>query len=436
MPPKSIQTVINTLEAHGFSAYAVGGCVRDTLLHTTPHDWDICSNAPAETVMQLFEQVIPTGIKHGTVTVMMDAEAVEVTTFRTESGYQDHRHPAKVEFVQTLEEDLKRRDFTINAMCFAANGSVIDLYGGQEDLKNHLIRCVGDPDHRFKEDALRMLRAMRFASTLGFSIEKKTGDAIHRNKELLQFVSKERIQMELSKMLVGKNIEEVLLCFTPIITEIIPELWNCLGFPQHSVWHNYDVWTHMVKTVSGSEPILEVRLAALLHDIAKPQCFQMDEDGHGHFHGHGPQGAVIADDILRRLRFDNQTREHVVWLIKTHDTRLAADKKTVAKWVSKYGEEAFLHFLMLRYADIMAQSDHEREPRIAKIKKLYEIYLEVVEEHQALTLKDMDINGHDLLKLGYKGPELGKKLQELLDLVLEEKLKNQHETLLEYCKKI
>lgn len=424
--------VLNSLTEHGHKAYVVGGCVRDAILGKEPHDWDVCTDALVEEIMTIFPNAIPTGLKHGTVTVPIDGELVEITTFRSDGAYEDHRRPIAVEFVKTLSEDLARRDFTINAMALQSDGEVVDLYNGKEDLNQHLIRCVDDPDTRFQEDALRILRAMRFSSILGFEIESDTYQAMLRQVHLLRFISAERIQSELKKMVVGKNIKYVLKNCSDILCQIIPEFRSCVGFEQHSIWHRYDVYSHIVEAVDASAADELVRLSLLFHDIGKPACFEMGEDGAGHFHGHGDISAKMAEEILIRLRFDNETRERVVKLVRYHDVRLEADLKTVRRWVAKIGREDFGRFLQIRRADILAQSDHLRQRRLDKCKLLEELYYEVLSEKPLMSVLDLDVNGHDLMALGYpEGPEIGHVLQGLLDKVLDGSVENKKEILLE-----
>lgn len=427
--------VLDALAAHGYEAYVVGGCVRDTLLGKEPHDWDVCTNALPEEVMAVFPDTIPTGLKHGTVTVPVDKELVEVTTFRSDGSYTDHRHPAEVKFVSSINEDLARRDFTVNAMAFRSDGTLIDPFSGKESLWRKGIQCVGDPDTRFQEDALRILRVMRFASVLGFEIEPETFDAMKRQVHLLKFISAERIQSELRKMITGQNIRFVLLRYHQIFTQIIPEFAPCINFNQHSIWHCYDVYSHIANAVGSSPSDELVRLALLFHDIGKPACFQMGEDGHGHFHGHGDISAKMADEIMSRLRFDNETHERVVKLILHHDVRLEANLKTVRRWVMKIGREDFGRFLHVRRADILAQSNHLRQQRLDKCDLLEELYHEVLKEKPLMSVRDLAINGHDVMMLGYQeGPDVGKVLAELLENVLNGNVKNEKEALLNFIK--
>lgn len=433
--PSPVGKVLRILNSNGYEAYVVGGCVRDLLMGRNPHDWDVCTSAIPEDVTKLFPKVIPTGIKHGTVTVLMNEMQIEVTTFRTDGDYKDHRHPGKVRFVSSLQEDLARRDFTINAMALREDGAIVDPFHGEKDIALKRICCVGKPDQRFQEDALRILRAMRFASVLGFIIESDTYQAMLRNRNLLQYISAERIQAELRKMIVGERAGEILTACKQILAQFIPEFSHCFDFEQHSVWHCYDVFQHITKAVAVSSPDEIVRLALLFHDIGKPACFQLDEDGCGHFHGHGEISAQMADEIMTRLRFDNDTRERVVKLIRYHDVRLETTLKTVRRWVAKIGREDFGRFLEVRRGDILAQADHERQVRLAKLERLNILYHEVLQEKPLMSVKDLSVNGYDLMVLGYpEGPEIGQVLNELLEKVLDGSCENTKEGLIQELK--
>lgn len=429
--PSDVQAVLTTLEQHHYQAYLIGGCVRDSLLSRPIHDWDICTNASPETIAAIFPKTIPTGVRFGTITVVSGAYFVEITTFRAEGEYDNHRRPTAIRQAQTLLEDVSRRDFTINAIAADFQGNIIDLLNGKEDIQNKVIRCVGDPYVRFREDPLRILRAMRFSAVLGFEIEAETFDEMVRTAPLiLQCVSKERIQAELRKMVVGENIRSVLLKCAPILSQIIPQFAPCIGFEQHSLWHQYDVYTHIATAVSLSEPNEVLRLALLFHDIGKPNCFTMDADGYGHFPGHGAESAKITDAIMKEFRFDNATRNRVVKLIQYHDLRLEATPKCVRKWIAKFGVDDFQFFLQIRKADILAQSDYQVKPRLEKLEKLSEIYHSLLNEPVVMTVRDLAVNGYDLMSMGFRGKEIGEELNRLLQLVLEEKAPNQKEALL------
>lgn len=430
--PAAAKKVLKTLNQNGFEAYVVGGCVRDLLMGKNPHDWDICTSSLPEETKKLFSRVIETGIKHGTVSVVMDGDLFEVTTFRVDGKYEDHRHPSEVRFVRSLQEDLSRRDFTINAMAIRADGMIEDPFHGQQDLALKKIRCVGEPDLRFQEDALRILRAMRFSSVLDFDIDSDTYDSMIKNAGLLKHISSERIQSELRKMIIGERAGDILISCKQILAQFIPEFVPCIDFEQHSVWHVFDVYQHIAKAVSFSKQDEIVRLALLFHDIGKPSCYQMDNQGHGHFHGHGEVSAQMAEEIMTRLRFDNETRDRVVKLIRYHDVRLEATLKTVRRWVAKIGREDFGRFLEVRRGDLLAQSEYERQVRLDKLNRLTELYQKVLQEKPLMSVKDLAVNGNDLIALGYhEGPEIGKALHALLEKVMDGTCENTKEMLIQ-----
>ena len=437
--PRSVSTIIQTLEAAGFEAYAVGGCVRDSLMNKAPADWDICTNALPEQTLQALgkENIVPNGIKHGTVTVRFENTNYEITTFRTEGAYLDNRHPSEVTFVRDLNEDLSRRDFTINAIAYHENGGVVDPFDGQKDISSRLIRCVGDPDKRFGEDALRMLRALRFASRLGFVIDPPTAESIHRNKSLLLHISAERIMSELLQLLLGAHVEQVLMEYHDVLSVFIPELKPMKGFRQRNPHHIYDIWQHTVKVTAAveSDPIL--RLTAFFQDIGKPACFTIDEKSVGHFHGHPDVGAAMAQDILRRLKNDNQTIRTVVMLIKLHDLRPPATAANVRKFVARTGTEWFPALLELKRADAKGQNPLMLEMKLRYIDELEEIYCRELANHAVFSLKQLAVNGNDLQQLGVpKGERIGELLHLLLALVIEDELPNDRERLLAEAKKL
>lgn len=434
--PPQVNTVFEMLEAAGFEAFLVGGAVRDYVRSNSPaKDWDITTNALPEQVEQVFAgfQLIETGLKHGTVTVVIDYEPLEITTYRIDGDYTDHRHPDTVSFTRNLKDDLERRDFTMNALAYNPKTGVVDLVGGGADIEEGIVRCVGDPDRRFQEDGLRMLRALRFASVYGMVIENNTAEAIHRNKDLLLDIAAERIQAELTKLLCGKGVADILCEFADVIAVPIPELEAMFGFEQHNPHHDKDVWNHTIAVVESvsSEPIM--RWAALFHDIGKPSCFVLAEDGIGHFYGHADKSTDLTEAILTRLRFDHAGRNHIVKLVRYHDMPITADRKLVKRLLSKHGEEAALQLIELHKADTMGQSAICKH-RISIFEEVSQIVHEILQEESCFSLRDLAVNGHDMVTLGFRGPAIGRVLQECLDAVLDERIPNEHEALMTFVK--
>ena len=443
--PAPARKALERLEAAGFAAYLVGGCVRDGLLGRTPGDWDIATAALPEQAEAVFagERVIETGLKHGTVTVLLDGMPLEITTFRTESGYADHRHPDAVAFTASLTEDLARRDFTINAMARSRNGELIDPFGGRADLENKVIRCVGDPEARFTEDALRILRALRFASQLGFAIEPATAAAATELRRTLELVSRERVAAELTKLLCGPDARRVLTEYWPILAVPLPELDAMAGLDQRSKYHCYDVLTHCAAAVEAVPPEKLLRWAALLHDAGKPACFTVDEQGAGHFYGHAKPSAEIARSVLTRLRFDKDTIRRVSALVELHGypidppveagthNEMAAAEKAVRKLIGRLGEEDFFRLLALKRADALAHHPDYRS-RTEACDRIERLARELLARQACFSLKDLAVNGGDLLALGFaRGPALGAALNALLEGVLSGELSNEREKLLE-----
>lgn len=432
--PQNAKKIISLLTGAGYSAYAVGGCVRDSVMHITPNDWDICTSACPQEVLSVLgkRNIIANGEKHGTVTVKYDNELYEITTFRTDGNYADCRHPDRVTFVNDLREDLARRDFTINAMAYNDTDGLCDYFSGQKDIENKLIRCVGDPSLRFSEDALRILRALRFSSKLGFDIEKNTSDAAVKNAILLNNISAERIRDELIQIIDGKYAEKVLTDYTDILGVILPEILPMVGHLQYNPHHIYDIWMHTVKVVVKSPHGTVPRLAALLHDIGKPKCFTRDEHGTGHFKGHPEVGADMAHEIMRKLRFDNKTIEDVEKLIRHHDRRPPANEKNVRRMLYDLGRERFLMLCDLKSADARGQNPALLKEKIEYIEKLKEICFKELAHGSCFDLKGLAINGKDLISLGIpKGKLLGLTLKYLLDCVIEGDLPNERISLLD-----
>jgi tRNA nucleotidyltransferase (CCA-adding enzyme) len=437
--PEYVSVVLDGLRRAGYQAYPVGGCVRDKLLNKEPVDWDVCTSARPEQTEQVFShmRLIETGLRHGTVTVMSGGKPVEVTTFRTESGYGDNRHPDRVDFVSELAQDLARRDFTVNAMAYDRDGTVIDLYGGQEDLASGLIRCVGEPCQRFQEDALRILRALRFASRLGFVVEEGTAAAIHENPMRLQSISPERIFSELKGILAGAGAGMMLRQFPDVIFVFIPELAPELGFEQKNPNHIHDIWTHTTMAVDAIEADPVLRLTMLLHDVGKAECFFTDEAGVGHFYGHAQAGKEKADRILRRLRCDNAVREEVVQLIEYHDIEPPQTKKGTRRLAAKLGMERVKRLIACWRADSDDRAEHIKNRNLGIIQVTAAFLEELEREESCFSLGDMAINGRDILALGLEsGKAVGQVLQTLFQQVLEEEIPNDRAVLLSRAKEI
>ncbi len=430
--PENVKYIISRLEKAGYSAYAVGGCVRDSIMGKTPSDWDICTSAlPEQTLEALqMDNIIENGMKHGTVTVRYKNENYEITTFRSDGVYDDNRHPRSVSFVTSVNEDLARRDLTINALAYNDSEGIVDLFGGVEDIKNGIIRCVGDPDERYNEDGLRIMRTLRFASALGFEIDGSTAGSVHKNAHLLTNISVERISSEFNKMLMGRNVEYVLENFYDVISVFIPEIQPLIGFDQKNPHHNYDIWMHTVKTVTFSPEERTMRLAAFFHDIGKPETFSLSNDGVGHFYGHPEMSEKMSYKILRRLKYDNQTIDTVCSLIRLHDKRPPAEPKYVRRFLNELGEQLFPKLLELKYADAMAQSEFKRQEKLEYIERLRKIFYEEIEKGSAYSLKMLNINGRDIIALGVKdGKRIGIILNKLLAMVMSDRLDNDREKL-------
>jgi len=419
--PDKANQILKTLHEAGYEAYVVGGCVRDSILGREPGDWDITTSARPEEVKALFPRTIDTGIAHGTVTVMMDKEGFEVTTYRIDGEYEDGRHPKDVTFTASLIEDLKRRDFTINAMAYSYEEGLVDEFDGLLDIEKKVIRCVGDPKERFTEDALRMMRAVRFAAQLGYGIEENTSLAIKELADTLNRISAERIQVELIKLITSDNPGEVRRLYELGITGVImPEFDVCMETAQNNPHHVYTVGEHIIRSVEHVKSDKALRLTMLFHDIEKPSCRVTDDEGVDHFHGHAEKGAVTAVNILKRLKFDRNTMDVVEKLIRYHDYRFPAEKKSVRKAISKVGEELFLPLLFVKEADTLAQSEYKRKEKLAWIEKVRELYDEIKKNNECLSLKDLAVNGSDLMKEGIPaGKELGDVLKAMLSDALE-----------------
>lgn len=424
---------LRRLEEQGFEAYAVGGCVRDALLGQTPHDWDLTTSAPPEETAACFGdcRVIETGIRHGTVTVLLGGETLEITTYRRDGAYADNRHPVEVTFSRTLSDDLSRRDFTVNAMAYHPERGLVDLFGGHSDLRAGVIRCVGDPHTRFEEDGLRILRAVRFASALDFSIAEETAAQVHACRALLDNIARERVREELNRLLCGRRAAGILREFTDVALQIMPELAPCVGFAQNSRYHCYDVWEHTLRALAEtSSPELLVRLTILLHDIGKPATYTEDEKG-GHFRGHAEISVQLAGQIMQRLRYDNATQESVKKLVRMHDFPLKAELRQVKRLLQKLTEHELYCLLEVARCDRLAHAPgyDVPSPALAQIPLLVE---QIRAEGACLSLKTLAVKGDDLLALGLRpGPQMGALLRALLDAVVDGRLPNEKTALLE-----
>ena len=435
--PETIQYILSRLNSAGFAAYAVGGCVRDTLAGRTPHDWDICTAALPEQVHAVFahRDVRDTGLQHGTVTLILDHTPYEITTFRVDGNYSDSRRPDSVFFTDDVRLDLARRDFTVNAMAYSPVEGLIDPFGGQEDLRNGVIRCVGAPHDRFAEDALRILRALRFASRFGFALEARTAAAVHELALTLDRIAPERIKVEVDGLLTGPDAASVLRDFPDVLGVPIPELLPCVGFDQHSPWHIYDVWEHTLRAVAAAPADPLLRWAMLFHDLGKPRTFSLGKDGNGHFYGHAAVSAQMAEAIMDRLRFSNGEHSAIVELVRRHDGIIEPDKKIVRRLLGRLGRTQFDRLLAVKRADNLAQAPELAEPRLAALETLRALADAIERDDDCTDLRYLAVNGRDLLELGYApGPALGAELQRLLELVLDDPAKNERDTLLSLAK--
>ena len=434
--PKKVQMIIQNLQLHGYEAYAVGGCVRDSILARRPEDWDITTSAKPEEIKKLFRRTVDTGIEHGTVTVLIGKDSFEVTTYRIDGVYEDSRHPKEVIFTNQLEEDLRRRDFTINAMAYNDEVRLVDAFGGMKDLNHHLIRCVGNAEERFSEDALRILRAVRFSAQLDFPIEEQTAEAVKKLTPSLKNISAERIQVELVKLLTSNHPEKIQDAYNLGITKIILPEWDAMvGVEQKTPHHKYDVAEHTLHALKNVKKDKILRLTMLFHDMGKPSMKTTDEKGVDHFKGHALVSEEIARKILRRLKFDNDTVKKVTRLVCYHDYRIEATPKNVRRAMNRIGVELFPYYLAVRMADVKAQSPYRRREKIENIVAIREVYQETLLNGDCVTLRDLAVGGRDLMELGMQpGRELGSMLSELLEWVIDEPECNKKEILCEYVK--
>lgn len=435
--PKDVANIIHILEKAGYEAYAVGGCVRDSVLGREPNDWDITTSALPEQVKELFSHTIDTGLAHGTVTVMMHHVGYEVTTYRVDGEYEDSRHPKSVTFTRDLLEDLKRRDFTINAMAYNVRDGIVDAFGGIQDLENGIVRAVGDPKERFTEDALRMMRAVRFAAQLGYDIEENTKSAIREMADTLKKISAERIQVELVKLVTSDHPEHMRLLYETGITKVIlPQFDDMMETEQNNPHHCYSVGEHAIKSMEQIRADKALRLTMLFHDMGKPDTKTTDDDGIDHFHGHADVSQAYAKEMLKKLKFDNETLHTVSKLTYWHDYKIPTDKKGVRRALNKIGEDLFVLLLEVKKADTLAQSMYKREEKLDELEKLARIYEQIKAEGQCFSLKDLAVTGQDLIALGMKpGPQIGTLLGQLLEIVLEDPSANTKENLLSVASK-
>lgn len=437
---EQVKYIINKLEQAGFEAYAVGGCIRDSIMGKTPDDWDITTSASPFQVKKLFRRTVDTGLKHGTVTVLLDKTGYEVTTYRIDGEYEDGRHPKEVIFTKSLEEDLKRRDFTVNAMAYNDREGLVDLFDGMGDMQRKCIRCVGDPKERFSEDALRMMRAVRFSAQFGYKIEEETFSAIQELAPDLEKISAERIRTELVKLLISPHPDYLRLAYELGITKVIlPEFDTCMETEQNNPHHCYSVGEHILHTLPLVSPDKVLRLAMLFHDIGKPLVKTTDEKGIDHFKKHPLESAELTEKIMRRLKFDNDTIHKVSRLVKYHDCMISLDTDmkitAVRRMISRIGEDAFPAIFEVNEADILAQSSYKREEKFAKLERVKKLYREIKEKQECLSLKDLAVTGKDLIQQGMKpGKELGVVLQNMLEDVLEDPFHNDREYLLRNLK--
>ena len=434
--PAAAEQVIERLNAEGYEAYAVGGCVRDMLLGREPKDWDICTSAEPAEVERVFANVpfcriVETGLQHGTVTVVVDHVPYEVTTYRADGDYSDHRHPDSVRFVRNLKEDLARRDFTVNAMAYHPGEGLRDEFGGQEDLSRRVIRCVGNPVHRFDEDALRILRALRFASVYAFSIEEETDRAIRLLYDTMSHVAPERIWQEMQKLLCGQGVLDILLSYPEVICSVFPELDASVGFMQHNPYHHFTVYEHLARSTAEVRPETILRLTMLFHDAGKPRAFTVDEKGIGHAYGHAEYSVKLAASAMERLRVDNKTRDKVLLLVRDHDLPLEDSLKMLRRRLGAYGEETLLQLMEVQRADALGKGTFDREAVESAHAQRVQRLRDLVSTNPCVTLRDLAVNGKDLMGLGIPaGKKIGEILQVLLDRVISGETSNEREELL------
>lgn len=436
--PQNVKTITDILKNSGYESFIVGGCVRDSLMGLTPHDWDICTSAKPEQIKKCFENfnTFDSGIKHGTISIVIDKEIYEVTTYRIDGEYSDNRHPKSVTFTDDITKDLARRDFNINAMAYNESVGLVDPFNGQTDLQSKTIKCVRNPDKRFNEDALRIIRALRFASTYGLSIEKNTSESIIRNAHLLNNIAVERISTEFNKLICGKGAEDILNKYREVIAVFIPEIRKMFDFKQKTKHHNRDVWHHTTHSVSQIDNDALLRITMLFHDLGKPDVCTYDADGSTHFKGHPKYSAQKAEVILRRLKYPTSFIEDCIKLIIYHDVRFNGTKRQLKHVMSAIGEDNVRLLLKVQRADMMAQSDYKHKEKLETLDNACKVFEEILVENSCFTLKQLKVNGNDLKNIGItEGKQIGKTLKYLLSLVIDEKVKNEKSALLNKAEK-
>jgi len=432
IPPDAVY-LLRTLHQAGYEAYLVGGCVRDLLREAEPHDWDICTSALPTQTKQCFtgHRIFETGIKHGTVTILLNEKPFEVTTYRIDGTYSDGRHPDSVQFSKRLWDDLSRRDFTMNAIAMDETGVIQDPFQGLEDIRHGIIRCAGEPDQRFQEDGLRVLRALRFSAVLEYSIHADTANAIHQHKTILERVSAERINTEVKKLLVGPRAGDVLREYPDVFCQFWPDLAPLVALEQNNPWHCFGGWEHTIHALEAAPADVVLKLAVLLHDIGKPACKTTDANGIDHFYGHASVSAKMANQMLRALKFDRDTRQKVVCLVENHDAAICATDKNIRRWLHKLGREMFFQLLEVKRADNMGQAYETVRERLDELQRIQCRAGEMLAEEQCFSIKDLAVNGKDILNTGIpEGPEIGRILNNLMDKILNGEVQNEKERLL------
>jgi len=436
--PREVHHIIQTLNTNGFEAYAVGGCIRDSLLGKNPTDWDITTNAKPDEIKNLFPKTIDTGLRHGTVTVVMDSSCYEITTYRVEGKYEDYRKPSSVEFTGSLLKDLGRRDFTMNAIAYHPSEGIVDPFDGVGDILAKTIKCVGNPDNRLSEDALRMMRAVRFSAQLDFSIDKNTFEAIKRNSALIRNISWERIRDELTSLLISDfPMRFITLRDSHLLQYIMPEFEICFQTPQNNPHHIYNVAVHTLHSIVNIKQDRILRWVMLLHDIGKPLTRTTDDEGIDHFYGHAEKSVRLAGIILKRLRFDNKSIDRIQRLIKHHDRNISPSFKSVRKAIAAVGTDLFEELLEVKKADAKAHNPKYIDENMETLDCIFDTYKKIMENHQCVSLNDLAINGHDLEALGIQpGKKVGEILNRLLEIVLDNPQYNTREKLLAEVKKL
>lgn len=432
--PDDVKFIINTLQNNGYEAYIVGGCVRDSILNKDPKDWDITTKAKPEEVIKVFDKVILTGLKHGTVTVIVNKESYEVTTYRTDGEYEDNRHPKEVQFVNSLKEDLARRDFTINAMAYNESDGLVDYFGGMEDLKNKIIKTVGEPEKRFNEDALRMLRAIRFSAQLNFDSDNNVLSEIKNLRDNIKNISKERIREEFNKILLNDPRKVDILKECELLEYIIPGISEIYDFDQNNPYHIYDLYKHTITATEAIDPLLHLRLTMMLHDLGKVKTKTTDEKGISHFYAHAKDSAEMAEEILRNLKYDNETKSKVLTLIQYHDSTLKT-KISIKRMLNRIGEDLLRDLIKVQRADILSQNSIYAKERLDNLIEVESILSSILAQNECFSLKDLKINGGDLINLGFdKGKKIGETLSYLLELVIKNPELNEKEKLINIIK--